>query len=1536
MARLAVSKDYFGAYARLPRKAQRKADEFLAKFQRDSTTLSIHLEPIHGVIDSQLRSARIGDDYRVILRAPPTGDVFLVLWADHHDEAYRWAATKQTAVHPATGSLQIFVATLASEPVAAPSADAGTRSQPMPAREAPSPTPSPASPPAGLFSNFDDSSLFLAGVPSVLLPSVRAIASDSDLDAMLPHLPPEAGEVLTGLAAGLSLDDALEEVLGRLAPPAGAPVPPPIDVTDVAAALGRESTQRQFRLLEGELDLDAALKHPLDVWRVFLHPRQRRLAQARTKGPVRVLGGAGTGKTVVALHRAAFLVREAFTKPDDRVLFTTFNVNLANDLKSQLAKLLEPDELARVEVVNIDAWASGLLRKKGIVLRTAFEDDQREHFQSAYNVYGDDEHALDFYRAEWREVIQEQGLATEEEYVRAVRKHRGIPLGRAERRKLWPVFQAYRDSLEREGLLEPVDVLRRARKELEAASAPPRYQSVVVDEVQDFSPEALKLLRAIAGPERPDDLFLVGDAHQRIYRRPTSLSSCGIQVRGRRSQTLRLNYRTTGAICRWSLGVLDGVEVDDLDDGKADRRGYVSLREGPPPTVQCLATQIDEERAVVDLVRNGLELGWTPESVCIVARTHRTLTERFAPALAKEGIESVPLEKDEPRRGGVRLATMHRVKGLEFPVVILVGMAKNELPLPSPELNSDAPLVAEQALLRERSLLYVAASRARDELYVFAAGTLSSLLSGWTALATKPASPRPVTPKTLAPRTVPPPPASVAPPSATLPSVAPPAGVRPSSAPPSVAPVESTGDADLASLRAGPVIATVGGSPSPPVSAELARILALPLGELELPTRMANFAERKGLETLSDLVKWTPAALMAEKNVGRGTVRGTRHIIEDLTSRSWESLSSLDLQDALEASTDDPNVDEGEDSPGFAPGSWAALCASLTDAQRATRLDDMTLPARARSFAVQTGLTTLGELASCTLAELRRADNLGRKTLQELPPSIREYFESRRPDEQLGEQGLLECWKALLEGLEGVPRIILTRRSGLGGPSETLKEIGEMLGVSRERIRQIEAATSKALVRRAWVEVVRRRVDAALVDGATLLDDLARDPWWAAAVGLPEVARYVIEDVVEANAFVISFDDLDWLSRYRESEVHAAWNELRAEAAAIVLPAPKSAFDELIGPMEARVDTRLAAHFAKLLGETMILDTGSEPGGPRVLALGDGRIAKLMAFLRSAKAPVHTDEAMAFVGGRHHFPEEIVRFGESKIGLRQHIPDFDEWRARLVPRAVEIVRDTDPERQWSCTEIHDELREEFALPEWLNPFVLAALIKAGPELTYLGRLRVVLLGSKDNADRIYVHELLEQLLRDAGEPLARDELVARIRVRIGISDFAINQAFTRPQFVRMDLDRVGLLDRDVLGGQPAIDEARDEIAAILERRGRGLSMFHVHEELVRLSAVHAEWNQEVSYSVLHGDPRFRFSTSGAVGLAAWESTRVPTRLELVRSALEESGGRVSVEAITARIEAHYGEPIGRGFLASIAMKLGASLAGEWVVRKSEG
>jgi superfamily I DNA/RNA helicase/mRNA-degrading endonuclease RelE of RelBE toxin-antitoxin system len=1449
MARLAISKDYFPAYARLPRKAQRKADEFLRKFEQDSTAPSIHLEPIKRTVDGQLRSARIGDDYRVILRAPEHGDVFLVLWADHHDEAYRWAETKQTAIHPATGSLQIFDV---SEAVVASASPA----------QAPAVPADALTPIVGLFAAHHDDALFLAGVPRALVPSVRALVTDDDLDRLLPHLPPEAGEVLTALAAGISLDDALEEVLGRTPPPAAAPAAPTIDVTDLPAALARDTSQRQFRLLEDGLDLDTALKYPLDVWRVFLHPRQRRLARARTKGPTRVLGGAGTGKTVVALHRVAFLVREVFTRPDDRVLFTTFNVNLASDLQAQLTKLLEPDQLARVEVVNLDAWASRYLRSRGIAVRPAFEKDQRTHFDAAHEVYGLDEFSLDFYRMEWREVVQEQGLTTLDEYVRAVRKSRGVPLGRAERRRLWPVFEAYRENLAHAGLTEPLDILRRARVELERASAPSGYCSVVVDETQDFSADGLRLIRAIAGPERPDDLFLVGDAHQRIYARPVALSQCGITVRGRRSQTLRVNYRTTGAICRWSLAVLKDVTVDDLDDGQADVRGYVSLREGPAPAIHPCGTAIDEERTVVALVRTALDTGTPPAAICVVARTQAPLRDRFMPALERAGIAAVLLEQDEPRHDGVRLATMHRVKGLEFEVVVMACVAAHDVPHPTPELRSDDPVMAAQALLRERSLVYVAASRARDALHVCYSGEPSPFLAAM-ALAGKPQVAEPLRP-------------------ATPPTVV--------DAPPPEAPAASE---------------------------ELTRLLAQPIADLALPTRMKNWARRAGLTTLGELTRQNPVDLLAQPNLGRKSVKDTRAFLERVTGRRWDDLAA-----GAPAAAMDINVHR---SP------WDALRARLTDAERGLPLDTMEMPGRLRSFVESRSMVTLGDLAALSRAEFDDVDNLGRTTLASLPALVHDFLDATGRAAALVDEGLLECFHALLDDLDPGERLIATRRAGLGGESMTLQELGDELGVSRERVRQVEARLCKRLAHQPWAREARLRIAAAAAAGPVPLATLANDRWWAAASEQPEMVAFVVSSVLDLEMRVIELDEQPWLSGQDATTINAAMATLFAGAAKVTLPAPLEVFDALASQAGAPFGPHVSLYLRDELRGRLQLSEGAPA---RVLAFGDTRAAELLATLRASPTPVRIVDLQRQLGRRlGKLPDEVMHFDRGVVGLRRHFPDFEAWRTVLVPAAVALIESTAPERQWHCGEILDELRETIEVPDWMTPFGLAALIKDAPAaLRYLGRLRVVLPNRPDSERRVYVHDAIEDLLKKAGEPMLRADLVASLDAQMGISAHGLI-ALQRPQFVRVDLDRVGLLSRDVPGGAAAITEACAHLEAVLARRGRGLSELHAHQELIGLSTIYRDWSVPLTMSVLRADGRFRLSMSGAVGLKAWDSTRVPTRLELVRSALAEADGRVSVEAVLARIEAHYGDRPPRAALHSLAINAHASVDGEWLTQK---
>lgn len=700
----AISNDFLEAFSRIPRKAQKRVREFTSKFREDPMSSGINYERLSGKIDSRLRSVRVGIDYRAIVLAPEQGDVYVLLWVDHHDEAYRWAENRRVEVHPATGALQIF--------------------QTESVIHEPQPEATASASPSGRFRDLTDEQLFSAGIPRVLVPAVRHVYTDADFDALAPHLPAEAAEVLTGVAAGMTLDEAIADALAQL------PAKKEIDTSDVAAALERVESTRRFRVLDDDFDLEAALDHPLESWRVFLHPTQRRLAEKTTRGPTRVLGAAGTGKTVVAMHRAVNLVRNLLGE-DGRVLFTTFTVNLAADIAHQLAKLATEEELTRIEVVSIDRLASRIARDAGLDAKPAL--DTSKLWREAIDVYGDGPWGLELYRAEWADVVQAQDLRDERAYLRAKRFGRGTRLTRVERKAIWPVFERYRELLDEQGLVEMADLLRYAKRAVEAEPEKWRYAAVVVDEAQDMSAPALELLRALAGPEHENDLFLVGDAHQRIYGRPVSLLSCGINVRGRRSQRLRINYRTTDTIRRYAMAVLEGETFDDLDEGEDDARGYVSLRSGPAPEVKVLDDLASERAFLASTLQQLIERERVPPShICVTARTHEQLDAGYAPALDAAGLAYEKLGKGEPKTEHVRLATLHRIKGLEFPVVIIVGADRAHLPLPSPELNADDPVVRAHALKRERCLFYVAASRARDRLLVTANGRLSALLGART------------------------------------------------------------------------------------------------------------------------------------------------------------------------------------------------------------------------------------------------------------------------------------------------------------------------------------------------------------------------------------------------------------------------------------------------------------------------------------------------------------------------------------------------------------------------------------------------------------------------------------------------------------------------------------------------------------------------------------------------------------------------------------------------------------------------------------
>lgn len=691
-ARLALAKSFLDAYSRLPRKTQKKVRELTERFQEDPTRSGLNFEALEGTKDSKLRSLRVDQAYRMIVVQPERGDVLLCVWVDHHDEAYRWAARKTFEVNPLSGVLQVYSVEEGQQAIAASEV-----------RLAPKPK-------ARLFERFDDEELLLAGVPQPLLASVRALEREGDLDALAPHLPADAADMLYLLAAGYDFMQALEEASRPRERVAA------VDVEDFSTALERPESQAVFRLVEGEDELERMLDAPLEQWRVFLHPSQRRLVERNFNGPVRVLGGAGTGKTVVLIHRACHLAGEVFRAPEDRLLVTTFTRNLAADLAAAI-KTLCPKCVERIEVKNLHAWARSFYEQQVGRRLAVLDDDRRRQELMARAATGaaGEEYAVSFYLDEWDQVVQAQEVASKENYFRARRVGRGTRLGRAQRGEVWRVLTAYRELLEAEGLLEWQDVVREARLFLESGKVALPYRAVLADEVQDFSPPELRLLRAIA-PRGQNDLFLVGDAHQRIYGHMARLGACGIEIRGR-STRLKLNYRTTEEIRARAVAILDGLEVDDLDGGTDRMTGYRSLRSGPKPVFHTCVRPEDEQRVIQETLRRWLQ-STAPEDVCLGARTHRLL-ERYARILEEAGIPHEEIRTEATAtRPGVRLATMHRLKGLEFKKVLLCGVQAGEVPLALPaDAFADEASTADHEQ-RERCLFYVASTRARDELVV--------------------------------------------------------------------------------------------------------------------------------------------------------------------------------------------------------------------------------------------------------------------------------------------------------------------------------------------------------------------------------------------------------------------------------------------------------------------------------------------------------------------------------------------------------------------------------------------------------------------------------------------------------------------------------------------------------------------------------------------------------------------------------------------------------------------------------------------------
>ena len=700
--KVAISADFLKAFSQIPRAQQKKVREFVDQFQNNPTSPGYNYETIRGCVDSNLRSARIDQTYRAIILKPESGDVYMLLWVDKHDEAYAWASRRKLIIHPETGGIQI-IQVEERERVATP----------VPARDGQS---------KGLFAAYRDRQLHRLGVPDELMASVRDVVSELDLDTLEGVLAQEAYESLYLLAGGFEYEEVVREYERE--------IEKTVDTQNFVAALDNLDSQRRFKVIEDALEMQELLNSPLEQWRVFLHPAQRRFVEMKANGPVRVLGGAGTGKTVVAVHRAKWLATMVFPKANDRILFTTYTRNLAADIQEYLRAICPAEVLKRIDVINLDAWVSGYLKKVGYGSTIAVVEEQwKECWEDALNQKSDAYDLGDvFYRDEWDQVIQSQGISSLSEYFRANRAGRGRRLSRKMKKAIWPVFEEYRALLSEKNIRELPDAYRDCRQLLADKGDVLGYKTVIVDEAQDFGQEAFKLIRQMV-PEDKNDLFIVGDAHQRIYGHPVVLGRCGIKIQGR-SRKLRMNYRTTDETRRFATQVLMGIPVDDLDGGTDDNKGYKSLTHGPVPQILQCASLAEEETQILAIIKQLQDQGSERSGICITCRTNQ-LVKQYEAFLERSDISCFRIEAHsthDQSQEGIRLASMHRVKGIEFDHVIVAATNKGVIPLDRAMDDQDNTISTREAEVKERALLYVSLTRARKSAFVTCSGNPSPFI----------------------------------------------------------------------------------------------------------------------------------------------------------------------------------------------------------------------------------------------------------------------------------------------------------------------------------------------------------------------------------------------------------------------------------------------------------------------------------------------------------------------------------------------------------------------------------------------------------------------------------------------------------------------------------------------------------------------------------------------------------------------------------------------------------------------------------------
>lgn len=681
-----ISDTFTNSLARLTAEEQKLAKTTAFDLQLNPESPGMQFHKLSKARDRNFWSVRVSSSIRMIVHK--TFSDILLCYVDHHDPAYDWAERRKLETHPKTGAAQLVEIRERVEEVIVPK-----YVEPQ----------QPAKPKEKLFSNLTDDELLSYGVPPEWITDVRNADEDSLL-TLAEHLPNEAAEALLNLATGVKPEPSV--VTGSTDNP-----------------LNHPDAQRRFRIMGDMEELAQALEYPWEKWTVFLHPAQREIVERSYSGPARVSGSAGTGKTVVALHRAAFLAKN---NPETRLLLTTFSDTLANSLRKMLSRLLgnKPRLSERIEIYSLDSIARRLFEANFTNPRLATSKEIFQLVKESAQEAPDHKFRPEFLVNEWNEIVDAWHLERWEDYREVSRLGRKTRLPEPQRRTLWSIFEKMKSRMESAGLVTYPMIFNRLASSISDAKMAP-FDFVVVDEAQDVSVPQLRFLSAL-GAGRPNSLFFTGDLGQRIFQQPFSWKSLDVDIRGR-SRTLKINYRTSHQIRMQADRLLDP-ELSDVDGNMEKRTGTVSVFNGPKPEIIKAADEDEEIATVAHWISQRLSEGVKPHEIGVLVRSNDQIRRGMA-AVEKAGASMRRLDdKVEIQEGCVSVCEMGLAKGLEFRAVAV--MACDDEIIPNQQriesVTDDSDL--EEVYRTERHLLYVACTRARDNLLISSGGEPSEFL----------------------------------------------------------------------------------------------------------------------------------------------------------------------------------------------------------------------------------------------------------------------------------------------------------------------------------------------------------------------------------------------------------------------------------------------------------------------------------------------------------------------------------------------------------------------------------------------------------------------------------------------------------------------------------------------------------------------------------------------------------------------------------------------------------------------------------------